>query len=52
MMDNSQKIMPNNFLITYDEYLQKNMKRSPVNSEIFCVNQIDRVLEKSRKQQL
>ena len=55
MIDNSQKFMPNIFLIKYDQYLQrylqKNMKGSPANSEILCVNQIDRDLKKSRKQQ-
>ena len=55
MIDNSQKSMPNIFWIKYDQYLQrysqKNMKGSPANSEILCVNQIDRDLKKSRKQQ-
>ena len=56
MIDNSQKGMPNIFLIKYfqylQRYLQKNMKGSPDNSEILCVNQIDRDLKKSKKQQL
>ena len=41
------------FLIKYDQYLQrysqKNMKGSSSNSEILCVNQIDRDLKKREK---
>ena len=35
----------------FAEIFAKNMKGSPGNSEILCVNQIDRDLKKSRKQQ-
>ena len=55
MIDNSQKIMPNIFWDQiwpiFAEIFTKNMKGSPDNSEILCVNQIDRDLKKSRKQQ-
>ena len=54
-IDNSQKIMPNIFLDQiwpiFAEIFTKNMKGSPANSEILCVNQVDRDLKKSRKQQ-
>ena len=55
MINKSQKIMPNIVLgqiwPIFAEIFTKNMKGSPANSEILCVNQIDRDLKKSRKQQ-
>ena len=54
MIDNSQslcQIFFDQIWPIFAEIFAKNMKGSPGNSEILCVNQIDRDLKKSRKQQ-